>query len=79
MTEQSPLDLGDARRRRVVREDEFAAARVIGAEEQAGKWIRVDVALESHPRAALDIEHQPVTVVLAAVTGSVARLVGVLE
>ena len=61
----SPLDRADIRRGRIVREDEFAARSgvVIGTEEQAGQGIGINVAFKSHPRSALNVQHDAVPVV----------------
>ena len=59
------LDRLDVGRVRVVREDKLAACpgQVIGAEQQAGQRVGVDVALEPHLGPALDVEHDAVAVV----------------
>jgi hypothetical protein len=49
---------------RVVREHELATpGRVVGAEQQPGQRIGVDVTLEPHLGAALDVQHNAVPVV----------------
>ena len=53
-----------------MREYELAAGSrpVIGTEEQAGQGIGIDMALEPHHGAALDVQHDPVAVVGAGAT-----------
>ena len=65
MTEQSRSTAPTSAARPVVRENEFAAGsgRVVGAEEQTGQRVGVDVALESHRGAALDVQDDAVPVV----------------
>ena len=50
-------------RRSIVRDYQFPAHRVIGAEEQAGQRVGVDVTLEPHGRAVLYVEYDPIAVV----------------
>ena len=38
----------------------FAAGRVVGQEQQSSEWVGVDMALEAHSRAVLNIEHHAV-------------------
>jgi hypothetical protein len=57
-------------------EDKFSAHRVIGAEEQAGKRVGVDVTLEPHGWPALYVEYDTIAVVVSrhhALRASLAR------
>jgi len=60
-----PLDRAEVRGRRVMREDEFAARarQLIGTEQQAGQWVRIDMTFESHPGSALNVQDDPVPVI----------------
>ncbi len=59
---------------RVVREGQFAAGQMIGAKEQPGQRVGVDVALEPHRCVSLHIEHDAVTVVACRHDGLRASL-----
>ena len=58
------LHCGDARRGRVVRENEVAAYPVVRAEEQAGQRVGVHMALEPHRGSPLNVEDNAVAVVV---------------
>lgn len=68
-----------ARRCRVMRDDQFTAGLMVGAEQQPGQRIGVDMALEPHGWPALHVEHDAVPVVSCGDDRLGADLVGQLE
>jgi len=73
-----PFDRVRVRRGRIVREDEFTACPrvVIGAEEQPGQGVGIDVAFEAHRGSALDVQHDAVPVVEGGQDGLGGHLAG---
>ena len=58
-----PLNRGDVRRMAVMRDHQFPACWVIGAEEQTGQRVGVDMALKPHAGALLHVEYDAVAFV----------------
>ena len=73
------LHFGQALRFRIVRDDQFAAGRMIGAEEQASQRVGVNVALEAHAGAALDVQYYSVALVSRRADAFAADLGGEFE
>jgi hypothetical protein len=58
------LDRGDARRGRIMADDQLAAALgMVGAEEHTAHRVGIDVGLESHLRAPLHVKEDTVAVI----------------
>ena len=57
------VDSSYVSRRLVMRDHQLTACRVIGAEQQAGQRVSVDMALKPHFGALLDVEDDAVAVV----------------